>query len=152
MSLKLLPDMVMPVTQAQINPLMDNLCQLNVLDAGIAEPMQRALGIYLHTWDLWCKSGGRIDYRGKAGRERLKDDACRFVLSSIVTRHGDLPAAHLAIDWSDTQVRLRAAGLALLPSDVNKLLADCSDIHALSIEMEKRTGLLMDYLGKKPLA
>ena len=152
--LKLLPDMVLPVTQAQVNPLMDNLVQVNILDGALSERTQRALGIYFHTFDLWCKSGGKIDYRGRDGHRRLVEDAMRFCGSGnpVATRHGDLAAAHLSIDWSDTQVRLKAAGMPLLSANVSDLIGQCPDLAEFSKETEARTGLLMDYLGKKPLA
>ena len=151
--LTLLPDLKFPLTKAQFNPLMDNLCQLNILDGALNEKVQRGLGIYFHTHDLWCKSGGAIDYRGPAGHQRLMQDAMTFCGSGnpVATRHGDLAAAHLSIDFSDTQVRLKAAGLPLLPSDVSALIGLCRDLSEYSPEMEKRVGLLMDMLGKKAL-
>lgn len=152
--LKLIPDIVLPVTQRQFDPLADVLYQVNILDAGLNEKIQRGLGLYFHTWDLWCKSNGKIDYRGPAGHSRLVQDAMTFCGTGnpVATRHGDLSAAHLAIDFSDTQVRLKAHGLPLLSWDVNELINACRDLSEYSPEQEKRVGLLMDMLGKKPLA
>lgn len=149
--LSILPDIQFPITSQSINPLFNSIVQLNKLDAAIQEPWQRAIGIYLHVFDLYVKSGGRIDYRGVDGHERLKDDAARFVPSAIVTRHGDLPAAHLAIDFSDTCLRCDAVGLPRPSADVHQLLADSKDLMHLSLEMEKRVGLLLDMLGKRPV-
>ena len=151
--LTLIPDIVLPVTQRQFDPLMNNLVQLNILDGALNEKIQRGLGLFLHTWDLWCKSNGRIDYRGPAGHARLIQDAMTFCGAGnpVATRHGDLAAAHLAIDFSDTQVRLKAHGLPLLPSNIADLINLCRDLSEYSPEMEKRTGLLMDVLGKKSL-
>ena len=151
--LTLLPDLKFPITQGQFDPLMNNLVQLNILDGALNEKVQRGLGLFLHTHDLWCKSGGRIDYRGPAGHARLVQDAMTFCGSGnpVATRHGDLAAAHLSIDFSDTMIRLKAAGLPLLPSNVADLINLCRDLSEFSPEMEKRTGLLMDALGKKPL-
>jgi hypothetical protein len=153
MALALLPNLVFPITQAQVNPLMDGLHQLNILDAGLSEKSQRALGLYFHTFDLWVKSGGKVDYRGQDGHARLIQDAMTFAGpgNPVATRHGDLAAAHLAIDYSDTQIRLRDAGLPLLSSNVNDLLNACRDLSEFAPELEKRAGLLMDVLGKKPL-
>jgi hypothetical protein len=147
--LKTLPDISFPITKSSINPLMDCIVQLNTQDAGLPEGMQRALGIYFHTYDLFVKSKGRINYLGRDGRERLKQDASMFVQSQIVTRNGDLSAAHLAIDYSDTIVRCREMGITPLTGDVAALIAECTDMQGMSVEMEKRVGLLMDMLGKK---
>ena len=149
--LTLLPDLKFPVTQAQFDPLMNNLVQLNIIDGALNEKVQRGLGLFLHTHDLWCKSGGRIDYRGPAGHARLMQDAMTFCGSGnpVATRHGDLAAAHLSIDFSDTQVRLKAHGMTLLSWDVNDLINQCRDLSEYSPELEKRVGLLMDMLGKK---
>lgn len=151
--LKTLPDLKFPITQNQFDPLMSNLVQVNILDGALNENVQRGLGLFLHTHDLWCKSGGKIDYRGPAGHQRLMQDAMVFCGSGnpVATRHGDLAAAHLSIDFSDTQIRLKAAGCTLLSSDVNDLIAQCRDLSQYSLEMERRVGLLMDCLGKKPL-
>src|SRR5208282_4299297 len=108
MSLTLLPDLSLPITRKSIDPLYNDLVQLNYLDAGLPENTQRALGLMFHCWDLWVKTKGKIDYRGDAGHERLKQDSETFLCGSpVATRNGDLSAAHLAIDYHDTQVRLK---------------------------------------------
>ncbi len=151
--LTILPDLQFPISKHQFDPLMSNLVQVNILDGALNEKIQRGLGLFLHTHDLWCKSGGRIDYRGPAGHQRLMQDAMTFCGpgNPVATRHGDLAAAHLAIDFSDTQIRLKAAGLPLLSSDVSDLIGLCRDLCEYSLEQEKRVGLLMDMLGKKAL-
>jgi len=150
--LKLLPNGLFPITVQQFNPLMDNLVQLNILDAGLSDKAQRGIGLYLHTYDLWVKSGGAIDYRGHKGQERLLEDTMTFCGhgNPVPTRHGDLAAAHLAIDWHDTQVRCMSTGLPLLSTQTADLLNEARNLCEYSPEMEKRVGLLMDYLGKKP--
>lgn len=150
--LKTLPDFRLPISQSQFNPLMDSVVQLNIIDAGLSDRSQRALGIYFHTFDLWVKTGGRLDYRGRDGHARLVQDAMNFCGTGnpVATRHGDLAAAHLAIDFHDTQVRLAQNKLPLLSSDVSYLISQCPDLAEFSAEMEKRVGLLMDFCGKKP--
>lgn len=149
--LKILPSLKYPITKQQFHPLADSVANLNVLDAGITEPEQRAIGIYLHIFDLYVKSKGKVDYRGKAGFERLKEDAMIFcgVGNPVATRHGDLAAAHLAIDFSDTAIRCQQTGLPLPPNTPGGLLNECESLTLLSIQDEKRLGLLMDCLGMK---
>ena len=151
--LKILPKLVFPVTKAQFNPLMDSIVNLNLIDGTLTDPQQRAIGIYLHIFDLYVKSNGAIDYRDIAGHERLKQDAETFCGSGnpTVTRHGDLTAAHLAIDFSDTSVRCQQAGLPPPPNTPSGLINACIDLCFLTAQDEKRIGLLLDYLGKKAL-
>ena len=153
MALKILPDLVFPITLAQANPLMDCVHQLNILDAGLNEKWQRGMGLYLHVYDLWVKSKGKIDYRGIDGHRRLVDDAMTFCGhgNHVATRHGDLAAAHLSIDFSDTQIRLRDMNWPLLSPNVSDLLRDSMQFSEHAPEIEKRVGLYMDYLGKKPV-
>ena len=148
-----LPDITWPVTKEQANTLMVDVQQLNILEGGLSEPSQRGLGIYFHTFDLWVKSKGKIDYRGVDGHRRLVEDAMRFVGTGnpVATKHGDIAAAHLSLDWHDTQMRLKEGHHAPISSRVGDLLHESRELAALSIEMEKRTGLLLDYLGKRPL-
>lgn len=151
--LKLIPDLVFPLTPKSFSPLMDNVVQLNTLDSGIPENMQRALGLMLHCYDLWCKSNGTINYIGMDGHKRLVQDAMTFCGTGnpVATRNGDLSAAHLSIDWHDTQIRLKEKGQTLLSDNPNELLHLCSDLYGLAIMDEKRIGLLMDMLGKKSI-
>lgn len=149
--LKVMPNPTLPITLRQFDPLMDNLVRLNILDAGLSDKSQRGIGLYLHTYDLWVKSKGVIDYRGPAGHQRLMEDAMTFCGhgNPVPTRHGDLAAAHLAIDWHDTQIRCMQTGLPLLSTKTSDLLNEARDLCEYSPEMEKRVGLLMDWLGKK---
>lgn len=150
--LQLLPDLRFPITRGQIDPLMNNIVQLNLIEAGLTEKQQRGLGLLFHLWDTFVKSHGKIDYRSPEGHARLVQDAMTYLAGSpVTTRHGDLPAAHLAIDYSDTQIRLRNAGKPPLPADVATLLYECRDLSEFSPEQEKRIGLLLDMLGKRPL-
>lgn len=151
--LRLLPDATFPITHHHADALMENVHQFNILDGALNEKYQRALGIYFHVFDLWVKSKGKIDYRGKVGNQRLIEDAMRFVGTGnpVAYRHGDLAAAHLSIDYHDTQMRLKEIGQPPMSARVSDLLVECQHIADLNQEMEKRTGLLMDYLGKKPL-
>jgi hypothetical protein len=152
MALRLLPDLEFPVTSKQINPLMDNIVNLNILDAGLTENYQRALGIHFHIFDTWIKTGGKLDYRGIEGHKRLVADSMAFVGGSpVTTKHGDLAAAHLSIDYHDTQIRLKSAGQPALVSDVNQLIRDCIDLSQFAVKDEIRVGLYMDYIGKKSL-
>lgn len=148
--LKILPNAVFPITRSAINPLMDNVSNLNTLDAGLTDNMQRAMGIMLHTHDLWVKSKGKFDYRGPAGHERLKQDTETFICGCpIASRNGDLAAAHLSIDFHDTCVRLKETDRPPLTGEVNALLVMCRDLYGLSPHEEKRIGLFLDFLSKK---
>lgn len=150
--LRMLPDLVAPITNRQIDALMDNVMKLNSVDAGIHERFQRALTINFHIYDLFVKSGGKWDYRGADGLNRLTQDATSFIGgSTIASKHGDLPAAHLSIDYSDTQSRLAEHGFGLLPSNVADLLVMCRSLADLPPQTEQRIALLLDYLSKRPL-
>jgi hypothetical protein len=149
--LRTLPNLTFPVTRKTIAPLLDGVMNLNFLDAGLTENDQRALSIMLHTHDIWVKTNGRVDWRGRAGHERLKQDTETFICGyPITTRNGDLAASHLMIDFHDTQIRILGTGGTPLPNTVNGLLDLCPDLCQLSPDDEKRIGLLMDYCGKKP--
>lgn len=152
MSLSILPDIIFPVTKDQFDPLFRGVVQLNTIDASVTEQQQRGLTLFLHTYDLWVKSGGKIDYVSKGGQDRLVQDAMTFCGpgNPVATRHGDLAAAHLAIDFSDAQQRLKQAGWKSLPVSVNDLLKASVQLCGYPPETEKRIGLLMDYLGKRP--
>ena len=97
--LRLLPDMVFPVTVKQFDPLMEDLVQMNILDGALSDKVQRGIGLYLHTFDLWVKSNGNIDYLGREGHQRLVQDAMTFCGpgNPVAIRHGDLAAAHLSL-------------------------------------------------------
>ena len=147
--LKLLPDLTFPLTQAQINPLLESVQKLNVLDAGVDPRTQKAIDIMLHAWDLKAKTGGRIDYTGPNGHARLYQDAVRLVPEFLATKHGDLRAAHLGIDFNNTQVDLRTAGMALLPGGTFELINMCRDILNTPIRTDERMSLLLSLLSKK---
>ena len=122
MSLPLLPDLVYPVTKQQFDPLMTGVVQLNMIDGCLTEKHQRGLALSFHTFDLWCKSKGRIDYRGRTGHEWLIRDAMTFCGpgNPVATRHKDMEAAHLTIDFHDCQMRLKrpASHCCLPPSTI----------------------------------
>lgn len=149
--LTLLTDLTFPVSRQANKSLMDNVVQLNMLDAGIAENMQRGLGLLLGVDELYAKTKGAIDYRGVAGHQRLIQDAETFCPSgcALATRKTDLEGAHLAIDFSNCQMRFKAAGMPPLPCDVNLLLVMAKDLYGLSVQDERRIGLFLDYLSKR---
>lgn len=149
--LKLLPDITFPVTSPQINGLMDGVLSLNVLDAGLSPRLQKALDIVLETYELKATSGGKHDYTGRSGNQKLYQDALSFVSegSGLVTRHGDLRAAHLAINWHNAQKKLEKAGLPLMSAVVNDLVAESIEISNFQPQTEERMGLFLSYLQKK---
>ena len=149
--LKLLPTLTFPITHNQVNGLYDGVVQLNVLDAGLSDRSQKALDIVLDTYEIKAKTSGAIDYTGPGGHLRLFQDAMNFVGDGnpIATRHGDMRAAHLAINWNNTQVALANAGMTLLSADVNQLILLCRDFTVLPLRSEDRIGLFLSYLRKK---
>ena len=151
MPLQLLPDLVFPITSSQSNAIMNDVVQLNLVEAGLNPRQQQAIGITFDIYDLLAKSGGAIDYRGKAGHARLYQHAMNFVGtgSPIVTRHGDLKAAHLAIDYNDTQGKLAKAGMPLITDSVAQLLLESIDITNLPAREDDRMALFLRYMLKK---
>lgn len=149
--LTLLPDLVFPITSKQADALLGCMVQLNFLEASLNERQQRGLGILLHTVDVYVKSHGKFDYRGMDGHRRLMDDATSLAGSGLGRRLGDLPACHLALDWHDCQMRLKASGQPPISGDVNELLNQCRDLIQLSVDDETRVSLLLDYCSKRPL-
>lgn len=149
--LKLLPDIKLPVTSRQFEPIHEGVVQLNILDGGLSDRAQRALGIYLHVIDLYVKTKGAVDYRGKDGKRRLLEDAMTFCGEGnpVATRHGDIAAVHLAIDWHDTAVRSIENKLPLPSAKVSDLLNESMDLVELPKELDVRIGVLLDALGKK---
>lgn len=150
--LKLIPDLTFPLTASSIDPLFSNLVQLNGLDAGIHEPVQRSVSLYLHIYDIFVKSKGKYDYRSHAGRAQIKQDAFRFCPSQVVTRFGDLNALHLALDWHDTVRRCQQFGIAEPSANVNELLNASKDLVGMPPEDYKRIGALLDMLSKKSIS
>lgn len=151
MSLSLLPALTWPITPKQIDGLMVNLMQLNTLEAGIPDRVQKALDIVFDVYELKAKSKGTIDYTGEAGENRLVQEAITFVPEQIVTKHRDLDAAHLAIAFNNAQVQLSRAGMPLLPNDVPALLVLAKRLLARPVRTEQRIGLFLSYLQKKSL-
>lgn len=131
---------------------MQNTVQLNPLDAGIAERMQKAIDLELHAQEVKADTAGAINYTGADGHRRLCQDAMSFAGDGcpIVTRHGDLKAAYLAIAFGDAQFKLAKAGMPLLTNNPQLLLASVQDILQLPARTEDRMALFLSYLRKKP--
>ena len=151
MSLSKLPNLTFPVSSRQVNALMENVVKMNVLDAGIAERVQKALDIEFHVQEIKADTNGAVNYTGPDGHRRLVQDAMSFVGDGcpIVTRHGDLKAAYLAIAFNDTQYKLARAGMPLLSDDVQTLLTTVRDLLTMPPRTEDRIGLYLSYLRKK---
>lgn len=152
-----LPNLVFPITVHSMDPLMTNMVQLNLVDGCLSRQQQRAMGIFLHKIDLFVKSNGYFNYLGKGGTDRLKRDAYNFCRDeNALQRHGELAAAHLAIDYHDTVTRIQTSppipGFSALPNSVNGLLPLFTDLVGISDKEEQRIGLFLDYAGKKPAA
>ena len=131
---------------------MQNTVQLNPLDAGIAERMQKAIDLELHAQEVKADTAGAINYTGVDGHRRLCQDAMNFVGEGcpIVTRHGDLKAAFLAIAFNDAQAKLAKAGMPLLTNNAQLLLASVQDLLNMPPRTEDRMALFLSYLRKKP--
>lgn len=151
MSLSKLPNITFPVTPRQVNSLMENVVRFNIIDAALSERSQKALDIELHCQEIKADTAGAVDYTGQDGHRRLIQDAFSFVGEGvpIVTRHGDLKAAYLAIGYNDAQFKLRRAGMPLVSDDVNTLLNSVRDLMAYPPRTEDRIGLYLAYLRKK---
>ena len=149
--LTLLPDLTYPITSKQADALMNCMVKLNFMEAGLNERQQRGLAILLHVIDVCTKTRGKFDYRGQDGHRRLFDDSTSIAGSGLGRRLGDLPACHLALDWHDCQMRLKASGQPPISGDVNELLNQCRDLIQLSVDDETRVSLLLDYCSKRPL-
>lgn len=149
MNLVPMPPLTFPITQRQANALMENVVKLNVLDAGLSERTQKALDLVFESYEVLAKGGP--DYTGEAGHRELAQSAMNFAGdgSPIITRHGDLRAAHLAISFNNTQAALKAAGMPLLTTDVNVLLTLCKDFATFPPRTEDRIDLFLGYLRKK---
>lgn len=150
--LTMLPDLVLPITHKQCDGLMDNAVQLNILDAGLNDRLQRSLDIVLETYELKAMTNGKVDYTGPEGRRRLLEAAMAFVGDGnpLITREGDLRAAHLAINFNNTQAKLFAAGMPLLPWTMVELLPQAMQMSVLPPETETRMALFLSYFQKKP--
>ena len=153
MNLTLLPNLVFPVTGGQIAALMDNLVQLNLMDAGLTSRDQAAIDVMLDCYEVFAKTNGAVNYTGLEGHKRLHEDAMKLINDGnpIMTRHGDRDAAHLAIGYHDAQICLQTAGMPLLPNNRNDLLALARDITQFPKRTEDRMGMFLRYLKKKKL-
>lgn len=130
---------------------MENLTQLNLVDGHLSKQQQLALAICFSISDRWVKSQGRLDYRERAGHERLLKDALNFVgATPIVSRVGDLAASHLSLDYHDAQTRLIQAGLPQLPNEREQLLEMVRDFIIMPVQMQDQILVLLDYLSKRP--
>lgn len=144
-----LPDITFPVTSKQCNGLMTGVQVMNLAEAGVDPRTQKALDLELHIWELYADTGGRVDYTGQKGHARLYQDAVSFVPEQVVTKFGDLRAAHLAIDFNNAQAKLKKAGYPLLSNNRDELINQCRDLLALPLRSEERLGLFLSYLAKK---
>jgi hypothetical protein len=151
MPLSLLPDLKWPITPKQSEVLLANAVQMSFIDAGLNDSQQRALGILFDIYDVLARSKGMLDYRGKEGNARLYADATAFAGSGspLVTRQGDLKAAHLAIDYHDTQRKLLIVGMPGLSDDVQKLVSTLGGLVALAAKEDDRISLYLRYVLKK---
>lgn len=152
MLLTQLPQLVFPITSKQADGMMDNVMKLNLLDAGVSERTQKALDLDFHCYEIKADTMGQVDYTGQEGHRRLLQDAMSFVGdgSPLVTRHGDLKAAFLAIAFNDAQAKLVKAGMPRLTNDVNLLIHSVRDLLTFPPRTEDRMGLFLSYLRKKP--
>ena len=131
---------------------MANLVGLNLIEAHLSSSQQRALAILFSISDRWVKSGGRVDYRGPDGHSRLMQDAMSFVgATPIVTRHGDLAASHLALDFHDAQCRLMQGKHMPMSDDRDTLLSMVQDFINLPLQTLEQMLVLLDYASKKPM-
>lgn len=131
--------------------LLEMVMKLNTLDAGLNPRQQKALDILLETYELKASTNGAIDYTGKDGRARLYQAAANFCGDGnpIITRHGDLRAAHLAINYNNTVVKLRDAQMPPISDQVDVLLKECADLSVFPVLTEERLGLFLSYYQKK---
>ncbi len=130
---------------------MQAVVRLNIIDSGLSERSQKALDIELHVHEILADTGGAVNYTGQDGHRRLVQDAMSFVGEGcpIVTRHGDLKAAYLAIGFNDAQFKLFRAGKPMLSDDVPTLLNQVRDLMVMPPRTEDRIGLFLAYLRKK---
>lgn len=144
-----LPPITFPITSKQVGGLMDCVQQLNVVDAGLDPRRQHNLDILLHLHELYADTHGQLDYRSPDGHRRLVQDSITFVPEQLVTKHGDLRAAHLAINFNNAQAKLKRRGYPMLSYDVNELINQCRDFEAFPLGTEQRISLMLNYLAKK---
>lgn len=147
MPLVLLKNLTFPLDPSHTDELLHNAMQFSILSKGVTERQQRALGLHFEIYALLARSKGTLDYTERAGHERLKTDAMAVMGGGnpIFTRHGDLAAAHLAIDWHNAQCRLKKAGLPLLADDTDALLVGCKDLVELPEKIEERLDMYLRW-------
>jgi len=153
MSLKLLPELIFPVTRAQSAPLIESVTQLNFVYAGIDERTQKALGILFKTIELFVDTKGDRNYLGTNGQKQLFQDSESLVGdgTGISTRIGDLRAAGLAIDFHNAKTKWDKIIDGIdnpLPCDVHKLRELCSTLAQLPSRKLDEIGLMLSYLRK----
>lgn len=153
MNFYLLPDLRYPVDHRQAEALWENMGKLNVLDAGHDERTQRAIGILLDAYEVAAKKGPSWDYVGSRGaHQRLIEDAVKFAgPGTFVTRHGDLAACHLAIDWNNSVITCDRAKYPEPPNNVTGLVSESRFFSELPPQLEVKIDLYLRYLKKKSL-
>lgn len=144
--LSLLTDLTLPIRANAIDSLMTNVVQLNQLDAGLNERQQKALDILFDIYEIKAKTAGATDFTND--HPALIQAATSFSRDPLVTRHGDLRAAHLAIAFNNAQKALARANMPALTCDVNLLLAEVRDFVTFPPRTEDRMGLFLSYLRK----
>lgn len=147
--LNTLPPIHFPITSQQIGPLMDGVQQLNVVDAGVNPLQQKTLDNVFHIYELYADTNGQLDYRGEQGMAKLFQEASTFIPEVLVTKQGDLRAAHLTINFNNAQAKLKKHGFPLLTGDVNALNAMGRFLVSLPLRTDERISLYLSYLAKK---
>lgn len=147
--LSTLPPIYFPITSKQVGVLMDNVQQLNVVDAGVNPLEQKTLDNILHIYELMADTHGALNYTGEEGQRRLFQEAVTFVPEQLVTKHGDLRAAHLAINYNNAQAKLKKHGFPPITGDVNLLTNMGRYLVSLPMRTDERISLYLSYLAKK---
>ena len=81
----------------------------------------------------------------------FRSDACVLIPEVVITKHGDLRAAHLGLDFTNAQMKLKQSGFSELTIDRDDLINGCRDILNFPLRTEDRMSLLLSYLAKQPL-
>lgn len=147
--LNTLPPIHFPITSQQISALMDGVQQLNTIDAGLDHLQQKTLDNVLHVYELLADTHGKLDYRGEEGQRRLYQEAVTFVPEALITKHGDLRAAHLVINYNNAQAKLKKHGFPLLTTSKDELINMGRYLVALPLRTDERISLYLNYLAKK---
>lgn len=149
MILSTLPPIHFPLTFQQVGALMDFVQKMNVVDAGVDPRTQKAADIEFHIYELLADTRGTRDYRGRDGHARLVQESMAFIPEQLVTKHGDLRAAHLAINYNNAQAKLKRHGFAPMTDNRDTLVNECRDLLAFPLGTEERVSLYLNYLAKK---